>query len=60
MLAAEYTREVKNGKEEIDCLGVVFGRLNVSRMRNDSWHGRRYTEHRKSREKDSLWRVGES
>jgi hypothetical protein len=27
-------------------------------MRNDSWHGGRYTEYRESREKDSLWWIG--
>jgi hypothetical protein len=37
---------------------VVFGRLNFRRMRNDSWHGGRYTEHRERREKGSLWRIG--
>ena len=59
MLAAvDRTAEVKNEKEEIASLDIAFRRLSLSRMRNNSWHGGRYTEHRKSREKDSLWRIG--
>jgi hypothetical protein len=60
MLAAPHRTGGKNEKEEIASLVITFGHHNLRRMRNDSWHGRRYTEHRKSREKDSLWRVGES
>ena len=55
MLAAPYPTGGKNEKEEIASLDIAFGRLSFRRMRNDSWHGRRHTEHRESREKDSLW-----
>src|SRR5262245_14353767 len=48
----------KDEKEQIASLGVPFGRLSLTRMCDDSWHGGRYTEHRKSGEKDSLWRIG--
>jgi hypothetical protein len=48
----------KNEKAEMASLGVAFGRFSLSRMRNGSRHGGRYTEHRESREKDSLWRIG--
>jgi len=48
----------KDEKEEIASLGVAFGRLSLRRMRNDSRDGGRYTEHRESREKDSLGRIG--
>jgi hypothetical protein len=58
MLAAPYPTGGKNEKEEIASLDIAFGRLSFRRMRNDSWHGRRHTEHRESREKDSLWRIG--
>jgi hypothetical protein len=58
MLAARYPAGGKNEKEEIASLVIAFGRLSVGRMRNDSWHGGRYTEHRESREKDSFWRIG--
>jgi hypothetical protein len=60
MLAAPYPTGGKNEKEEIASLVIAGGRLSLRRMRNDSWHGGRYTEHRKSREKDSLWRIGET
>ena len=58
MLAAPYRTGGKNEQEEVASLGVVFGRLSLGRMRNGSWHGGRYTEHRKSRKEDRLWRIG--
>ena len=58
MLAAPYPTGDKNEKDEIASLGVAFGRLSLGRMRNGSWHGGRYTEHRKSRKEDRLWRIG--
>ena len=48
----------KNEKEDIASLDIAFDRLSLRRMRNDSRHGGRYTEHRESREKDSFWRIG--
>jgi hypothetical protein len=57
MLAAPYPMGGKNEKEEIDSLVIACGRPSLTRMRNDSGHGGRYTEHWESREKDSLWRI---
>jgi hypothetical protein len=54
MVAAPYSTGGKNEKEEIASLVIVCGRPSLTRMRNDSWHGGRYTETRESREKDSL------
>jgi len=58
MLAALYSTGGKDEKEEIASLVIARGRPSLTRMRNDSWHGGRYTEYRESREKDSLWRIG--
>jgi hypothetical protein len=58
MLAALYSTGGKDEKEEIASLVIARGRPSLTRMRNDSWHGGRYTEYRQSREKDSLWRIG--
>jgi hypothetical protein len=58
MLAAAYSTGGKNEKEEIASLVIACSRPSLTRMRNDSWHGGRYTEHRESREKDCLWRIG--
>jgi hypothetical protein len=58
MLAAPYPTGGKNEKEEIASLVIACSRPSRTRMRNDSWHGGRYTEHWESREKDSLWRIG--
>jgi hypothetical protein len=60
MLAAPYPTGGKNEKEEIASLVIACGRPSLTRMRNDSWNGGRYTEHRESREKDSLWRIGDT
>ena len=38
-------------------MDVAFGRLNFRRVRNDSRHGGRHTEHRERREKGSLRRI---
>jgi hypothetical protein len=45
--------EVKNEKEDVASLGVAFS-CRFRRMRDDSRHGRRYSESRESREKGSL------
>ena len=47
----------KNEQEEVDSLGVVFGRLSLGRMRNGSWHGGRYTEPWERIEKNGI-RIG--
>jgi hypothetical protein len=57
ILAAAYAAGGKNEKGKITSLVIAFDRLSLRRMRNDSRHGRRYTEHRESGEKNSLWRI---
>jgi hypothetical protein len=58
MLTGPYPTGGKNEKEEIASLVVAFVYIRLRGMRNSSRHGGRYTEHRESREKDSLWRIG--
>ena len=47
----------ENEKEKTGSMVIAFNCLSLRRMRNDSRHGRRYTEHRESREKGSF-RIG--
>jgi hypothetical protein len=47
----------RNEEEEIVSLGIAFGRLSLTRMRNDSRHGGRHSEPRESHKKISLWRI---
>src|SRR4030095_2848793 len=50
----------QNEKEDVVSLGIAFGRLNLTRMCNDSRHRGRHTEPRESLEKGSLRRIGET